>query len=385
MLSSDILELGVMDEDIDLFEGQYVVPEGISYNSYLILDEKTAVMDTVDSRRGGEFMEKAAAALKGRQPDYLVIHHVEPDHAGSLQMFLDAYPGVTLVGNAKTFQMLEQYFSLEGVSRLVVKDQDVLDLGKHHLHFIMAPMVHWPEVMMSYEDTEKILFSADAFGRFGGMETEPAAWDDEARRYYTNIVGKYGPQVQAVLKKAAGLDIACICPLHGPVLTDTIPHVLEKYQLWSTYTPEQDGILIAYASLHGNTEMGADRLADILDRMSGKDIMLADLARVDESEVLSAAFRYPVIVLCASTYNAGMMPAMETFLQHLKAKNLQKRVFGLVENGSWAPSAARCMRAELEKLKDVTLVEPVVTLRGAVKTGDDTALEALARSLLQAM
>lgn len=382
MLSPDIINLGVFDQDIDLFEGQYNVPEGISYNSYMICDEKIAVLDTVDFRKGQEFMENVKKALNGRKPDYLVVHHVEPDHASSVQLFLDSYPEVTLVGNAKTFQMLDLYFHFDNPSKLVVKEGDVLDLGRHHLHFVMAPMVHWPEVMMSYEDSEKILFSADAFGRFGEMETEPLSWDDEGRRYYTNIVGKYGPQVQAVLKKAAVLDIASICPLHGPVLDATIPHVLELYQKWSTYTPESDGILIAYASLHGNTEVAADRLADILDKKSGRDIMLADLARVDESEALSCAFRFSTIVLCASTYNAGIMPAMEDFLHHIKAKNLQKRRIGLMENGSWAPNSAKCMRAALEGLKDLEIVEPVVTIRGALKKTDDAALEALADALL---
>ncbi len=384
MYSDAIRYIGVDDVDIDLFEGQYEVPSGMSYNSYVILDDKIAVMDTVDLRKVNDYLANLKAALEDRKPDYLIVHHVEPDHASSLQRFLDVYPDVTLVGNAKTFQMLENYFHLGSTARLVVKEGEKLELGHHTLTFIMAPMVHWPEVMMSYESEEHLLFSADAFGKFGarGMD-EP--WDDEARRYYLNIVGKYGPQVQAVLKKAAALDIRTILPLHGPDLDETIPHVLDLYQKWSTYTPEiENGVLIAYASLHGNTAGAAERLADILDTKTDGDILLADLARVDPAEALSCAFQYRRVVFAASTYNAGVMPFMDDFLHHLKAKNWQNHVVGLIENGSWAPMAGKVMKAELEGVKNVTVVDPVVSIRGALKESDLPALEALADAILNA-
>ncbi|MBR1683585.1 MAG: FprA family A-type flavoprotein [Clostridia bacterium] len=382
MLSSDIRYIGVDDIDIDLFEGQYMVPAGMSYNSYVILDEKVAVTDTVDLRKVDGFLANLAAALDGRKPDYLIVHHVEPDHASSLQRFLDVYPDVTVVGNVKTFQLLENYFALGSTARLVVKEGDTLPLGKHTLQFVTAPMVHWPEVMMSYESTEKVLFSADAFGKFGARAAEEP-WDDEARRYYLNIVGKYGPQVQAVLKKAAGLDIQTICPLHGPELDETIPHVLDLYQKWSTYTPEiEDGVFIAYASLHGNTALAAERLAEIIDGKISGDVLLADLARDDSAEALSCAFQYKRVVLAASTYNAGLMPFMDDFLHHLKAKNWQNHVVGLIENGSWAPMAAKTMKAELEGVKNITVVEPVVSIRGAVKEADLASLNALADAIL---
>ncbi len=384
MLSPDVHYVGVNDHDIDLFEGQYFVPDGMSYNAYAILDEKVAVLDTVDIRKQAEYLQNLKTVLGERKPDYLVVHHVEPDHASSLQAFLDVYPGTTLVGNAKTFQMLENYFLLGDTPRQVVKEGDTLDLGAHKLTFVMAPMVHWPEVMMSYDAKDHTLFSADAFGQFGALDSAAEWNDDEARRYYLNIVGKYGTQVQAVLKKAAGLEIETICPLHGPMLTDSIAHVLEKYQLWSTYTPEDNGILIAYASLHGNTAAVCEKLADILDQRGCGDIMLADLARDDDAEALARAFQYGKIVLAASTYNAGVMPAMDDFLHHLKAKNWQKRTVALIENGSWAPMAAKTMRGELETLKDITILEPVVTLRGAPKKTDIPALEALADALVNA-
>ena len=382
MISEAIRYAGVNDHEIDLFEGQYEVPSGMSYNSHVILDEQVCVMDTVDRAFAGEYLTRVEEALDGRNPDYLVISHMEPDHASSLQAFVDRWPGVTLVGNAKTFQILENYFQLPGTARRVVKEGETLSLGKHTLRFIMAPMVHWPEVMMTYEESEKILFSADAFGQFGALDEMPEWDDDEARRYYLNIVGKYGPQVQAVLKKAAGLDIAAIAPLHGPVLTDGIPHALEKYGIWSTYAVEDPGVLICYASLHGNTAGAAEKLAEILDRKGCPEVMLADLARSDMAEAVACACRYGKVVLCASTYNAGIMPFMEDYLHHLQAKNWQKRRVGLVENGSWAPMAAKEMRALLEGMKEITVLEPAVTLRGALKTADLPALEELADALL---
>ena len=381
MPSSAFVYIGVNDHEIDLFEGQYPVPYGISYNSWLILDEKVCVMDTVDRRFGEVYLANLEKSLDGRKPDYLVISHVEPDHASSLQLFLDRYPETALVGNAKTFQMLENYSRLGAAARVIVKEGESLTLGRHRLSFVMAPMVHWPEVMLSYEAEEKVLFSADAFGTFGALDMEQE-WDDEARRYYLNIVGKYGPQVQAVLKKAAGLEIAAILPLHGPALDETIPHVLEKYQQWSTYTPEAEGVFIAYASLHGNTAAVAEKLADTLDGKGCPEVMLCDLARQDFSEALAQAFRYGKVVFAASTYNAGVMPFMEDFLNHLKAKNWQKRTVGLVENGSWAPMAGKTMRAMLEGMKEIRLLEPVVTIKGAPKTSDMPAIEALADALL---
>ncbi|MBR4458118.1 MAG: FprA family A-type flavoprotein [Clostridia bacterium] len=382
MLSESIRYIGVNDHEIDLFEGQYDVPAGMSYNSWVILDDKVCVTDTVDRAFSEDYLANLDAALDGRAPDYLVVHHVEPDHASSVRIFLDRWPGVTLVGNAKTFQMLENYFDLGGAARLTVKEGDTLPLGTHTLRFITAPMVHWPEVMMSYEESEKLLFSADAFGQFGALDEMPDWDEDEAARYYFNIVGKYGPQVQAVLKKAAGLDIAAVLPLHGPVLSDELPRVLACYSAWSAYTPDLDGVFIAYASLHGNTAAVAERLADIIDQKGCGDVFLADLNRVDPAEALTWAFRFGKVVLCASTYNAGVMPFMEDFIHHLKAKNWQKRTVGLVENGSWAPMAAKVMRELLSSQKELTVLEPAVTVRGALKTADLPALEALADALL---
>ena len=384
MLTNAFRYIGVNDHDIDLFEGQYDVPSGMSYNSWVILDEKVCVLDTVDRAFADEYIRNLEAALDGRKPSYLVVSHVEPDHASSVQAFLDRWPKVTLVGNAKTFQLLDNYFMLEGTEKLVVKEGDTLPLGAHTLRFVMAPMVHWPEVMLSYEETEKVLFSADAFGQFGALDMMPEWDDDEARRYYLNIVGKYGTQVQAVLKKAATLSIAAILPLHGPVLEgDGIAYAIEKYSLWASYAPESEGVFIAYASLHGNTAAAAERLADILDQRGCPDVVLGDLARVDSAEALACAFRYGKIVLCASTYNAGLMPFMEDFLHHLKAKNWQKRTVGLVENGSWAPMAGKVMRELLSGLKEINVLEPAVTLKGAPKTTDIPALEALADTLMK--
>ena len=383
MPSNSFRYIGVNDHDIDLFEGQYEVPSGMSYNSWVLLDGKVCVLDTVDRAFADEYIRNLEAALEGRDPDYLVVSHVEPDHASSVQAFLDRWPRVTLVGNAKTFQLLANYFVLDNTEKLTVKEGDTLPLGAHTLHFVTAPMVHWPEVMMSYEDSEKVLFSADAFGQFGALDMMPEWDDDEARRYYLNIVGKYGPQVQAVLKKAAGLDIAAILPLHGPVLEgEAVAHAVEKTALWASYAPESEGVFIAYASLHGNTAAAAERLADILDQRGCPDVVLGDLARVDSAEALACAFRYGKVVLCASTYNAGLMPFMEDFLHHLKAKNWQKRTVGLMENGSWAPMAGKVMRELLAGMKEITVLEPAVTLKGAPKATDVPALEALADALL---
>lgn len=375
-MTNAIAYVGVNDHDIDLFEGQYVVPHGISYNAYVILDDKIAVMDTVDKRKSDEYLANLDKVLQGRTPDYLVVSHVEPDHASSVRAFMDKYPTATIVGNAKTHQMLKLYFDLSGVEVMTVKEGDALPLGAHTLNFVLAPMVHWPEVMMAYESTEKVLFSADAFGKFGALDVDEP-WDDEARRYYLNIVGKYGPQVQAVLKKAAALSIETICPLHGPILTDLIPHVLEKYNLWSSYAPENDGVLVAYASLHGNTAKAAHNLAEQL-KAKGVSCALCDLAREDSAQALALAFQYGKVVLAASSYNAGMMPAMEDFLHHLKGKNYQKRTVALMENASWAPSAVKNMKEILGQMKEITIIEPTVTIRGAVKPDDEAAIAALA-------
>lgn len=381
MITNDILYLGVNDRDIDLFEGQYVVPEGISYNSYLIMDEKTAVMDTVDQRKKEEYLANLENALNGRCPDYLVVSHVEPDHASSVAAFLDKYPSAQLVGNAKTFQILTQYFDLNLTNAVTVKEGDVLSLGRHQLHFTMAPMVHWPEVMFAYDSYDKVLFSADAFGKFGALDAEED-WLCEARRYYFNIVGKFGMPVQTVLKKASALDIRIICPLHGPVLKENLGYYLEKYQLWSSYQPETEGVFIAYASLHGNTAAAARKLGDILKEKGCPDVEILDLARDDMAEALENAFQYGKMVLAASSYNGGVMPFMEDFLHHLKGKNYQKRTVALIENGSWAPSAKKAMGDILSQMNAVTVLEPSVTIRGAMKEEDIAALSALAEELM---
>lgn len=382
MITDDILYIGVDDREIDLFEGQYVVPNGISYNSYVILDNKIAVMDTVDERKKEDYLANLEKALGGKSPDYLVVSHVEPDHASSVDAFLQKYPDTQLVGNAKTFQMLALYFDRSFDSALVVKDGDTLSLGKHELHFIMTPMVHWPEVMFTYDSFSKVLFSADAFGKFGALDAEED-WTCEARRYYFNIVGKFGMPVQTVLKKAAALDIQIICPLHGPVLKENLSYYLDKYQIWSSYEPESEGVFIAYASLHGNTAGAAKKLQELLTAKGCPKAAIADLARDDMAEALEDAFRYGKIVLAASSYNGGVMPFMEDFLHHLKGKNYQKRTLALIENGSWAPSANKTMREILSQMKDIQILETSVTVKGAVKEDDIKALEALADALMQ--
>ena len=382
MVTNDIRYIGVDDKTLDLFESQYVVPNGVSYNSYVILDDKVAVMDTVDRRKTTEFLANLRQALAGRQPDYLVVQHMEPDHAASIQALVEQYPDVQLVASAKALQMLPLYFTGLDLSRAVtVKEGDTLSLGRHELTFISAPMVHWPEVMMTYDKCDKVLFSADGFGKFGALDTDEA-WDDEARRYYFNIVGKYGPQVQSVLKKAAGLDIRAICPLHGPVLKEDLGHYLDKYNIWSSYGVESEGVFIACASIHGHTAAAMEKLAEILKAKGCPKVVMADLTRDDTAKALENAFRYGKVVLAAASYNAGVMPAMEDFLHHLKGKNYQKRTVALVENGSWAPTAARTMREILGQTKDITVVEPAVTIRGALKDSDLPALEALADAIL---
>ncbi len=381
-ISEDIVYVGVDDKEIDLFESQYVVPNGVSYNSYLILDDQIALMDTVDARKTTEWLERVKQELKGKTPAYLILSHLEPDHSGSVEAVAKAYPDMKLVGNAKTFAMLPQFIDLDTTDRqVVVKEGDTLSLGKHTLHFVMAPMVHWPEVMVEYEETEKVLFSADAFGKFGALDTEED-WACEARRYYFNIVGKYGGPVTTLLKKAAALDIQTICPLHGPVLKEKLEYYIGKYQTWSSYEPEDKGILIAYASIHGNTAQVAQNLAEILRSKGAEKVVVSDLAREDMAEVIEDAFRYDRMILAAASYDGGVFPCMESFLAHLKSKAYQKRKVGLVENGSWAPCAGRIMKSTLESMKDITLVEPLVTIRSAQKPADEVQLNALADVML---
>lgn len=381
-ITDSIKYIGTDDKDIDLFESQYVVPNGVSYNSYVILDEKVAVMDTVDARRGAEWIENLEQALAGRKVDYLVVSHMEPDHAANIQKLAEKYPEMIVVGNAKTFPMLGQFFDIDLSERsLVVKEGETLNLGSHELTFVMAPMVHWPEVMVAYESSEKILFSADGFGKFGALDTEED-WACEARRYYFNIVGKYGAQVQALLKKAAGLDIQIICPLHGPILKENLEYYIGKYQVWSSYEPEDEGILIAYASIHGHTAKAAQKLKEILEAKGAKKVAITDLSRDDMAEAIEDAFRYDKMVLAAATYDGGIFPCMEDFLHHLKSKTYRKRTVALMENGSWAPIAAKNMRAVLEEMKDITVCDKVVTIKSAMKESTIADMEALADELI---
>ena len=381
-VTDSVVYIGVDDKTIDLFESQYVVPNGVSYNSYLILDEKLAVMDTVDARKTAEWLDNLETALHGRTPDYLVVLHMEPDHAGSIQILAEKYPEMKLVGNAKTFTMMQQFFTMDLTDRTVtVKEGDTLSLGSRTLTFVFAPMVHWPEVMVAYDSKDKILFAADGFGKFGALDTDED-WACEARRYYFNIVGKYGAQVQALLKKASALDIQKICPLHGPVLTENLGYYLDKYNTWSSYAPEDDGVLIAYASIHGHTAEAAKKMADILKARGAKKVVLTDLARDDMSEAIEDAFRYDKLLLAAASYNADVFPCMESFLLHLKGKNYQNRTIGIMENGTWAPSAAKCMKEIVGKMKNIRLCETVVTIKSAMKEADIPKMEALAEEIL---
>ncbi len=385
MISDTIKYIGVDDLDIDLFESQYVVPEGMSYNSYLIDDEKIAVLDTADARKGEEWKANLKAALGDRQPDYLVAHHMEPDHSALIAWMLETYPGVQLVCSAQAVKMLANFFDgVDFTGRVItVKEGDTLALGKHTLQFIGAAMIHWPEVIMSYDTTDKVLFSADGFGKFGALVHETDDWACEARRYYFNICGKYGAQVQSVLKKAAALDIQAICPLHGPVLKgEPLATAIKLYDTWSKYEPESEGILIAYASIHGGTAKAAERLGEILRAKGAPKVVVSDLSREDMAEVIEDAFRYPTVVVAASSYDAGVFPVMHDFLYHLQIKNYQKRKFAIIENGSWAPSAGKVMRGMIEALKDCEIVEPIVTIRSRMKAADEALLEQLANNLI---
>lgn len=380
-ITDSILYVGVDDKDLDLFESQYVVPNGVSYNSYVILDEKVTLMDTVDQRATKEWLENLDAVLEGRTIDYLVVSHMEPDHAANAKTLLDKFPNMKIVGNAKTFAMMSRFFDVDLTGRsVVVKEGDTLNLGAHTLQFIMAPMVHWPEVMVTYEQSEKILFSADGFGKFGALDVEEP-WACEARRYYFNIVGKYGAQVQALLKKAATLDIKMICPLHGPILKENLAFYIDKYNTWSSYEPEDEGVFVAYASIHGNTAEAAKEFVEMLRKNGAEKVVIADLSREDMAEAVEDAFRYSKLVVAAASYDAGVFPCMEDFLHHLKAKNYQKRTVGIIENGSWAPSAAKQMRAILEEMKNITICEPVVTIKSTLNETSRKELEALAEVL----
>lgn len=379
-ISDSVLYVGADDKTLDIFESQYPIPNGVSYNSYVIMDEKVAVMDTVDKRATKTWFENLEKTLNERKPDYLVVSHMEPDHAANIKNFAECYPEAKIVGNAKTFTMMDQFFEMDLTDRkVVVKEGETLNLGTHTLQFFMAPMVHWPEVMVAYEQHEKILFSADGFGKFGALDAEEE-WTEEAARYFLNIVGKYGVQVQGLLKKASGLDIRMICPLHGPILKENLGYYIEKYQTWSTYQSEKHGVMVAYASIHGNTAQAAEEMAEML-RANGEEAEVFDLSRTDVSLAVRKAFYYDRLVLAAATYDGGVFPCMEEFLLHLKSKNFQKRTVGLIENGTWAPLAGKIMRGLLEPMKDITILEPVVTIKSAVHDDTRAAMKELADAL----
>ena len=382
-ISESVLYIGVDDTTLDLFESQYIIPNGVSYNSYVIIDDKIAVMDTVDNRKSEEWFANLEAALNGRTPDYLIISHLEPDHAANIQKAAEKYPDMKLVGNKKTFAMLPQFFDMSFDGRMVeVGEGDTLSLGNHTLTFIMAPMIHWPEVMVAYESAEKILFSADGFGKFGALDADED-WTCEARRYYFNIVGKYGAPVQTLLKKAAALDIKTICPLHGPILKENLEYYINKYDIWSSYKPEDEGIFIAYASIHGNTAQAAIKLKEILEAKGAKKVAITDLTRDDMAEAVEDAFRYDKLVVAASTYDGGVFPCMEDFLLHLKAKSYQNRKVAIMENGSWAPAAAKKMREYLESMKNIDICEKSVSIKSTVTSDTVKAMEEMADCLIK--
>ncbi len=382
-VTDTIRYIGVNDHQIDLFEGQYPVPNGMAYNSYVILDQKIAVMDTVDINFTQEWLRNLETELGGRKPDYLVIQHMEPDHSASIRHFLEAYPDTTVVATAKAFAMISQFFDLDLADHaLTAENGATLSLGAHELNFIFAPMVHWPEVMMTYDSTDKVLFSADAFGKFGALDVEED-WDCEARRYYIGIVGKYGAQVQNVLKKAAGLDIQTICPLHGPVLQDNLAHYIEKYNIWSSYAVESEGVMIAYTSVYGHTKAAVCLLADKLKENGCPKVVVCDLARDEMTEAVEDAFRYGKLVLATTTYNADIFPFMKQFIDHLTERNYQNRTIGLIENGSWAPLAVKIMKGMFEKSKNITWLDTSVTIKSALNDDSHAQIEAMAKELCQ--
>ena len=382
MNTENIKYVGVNDKTLDLFESQYIVPNGISYNSYIILDDKITIMDTVDKRAISEWEKNVEKALDGRKPDYLVISHLEPDHSSGIEVIVNKYPNMKIIVNQRSATMLPQFVATNLTDRIIVVNEETeIDLGTHKLKFIMAPMVHWPEVMFTYESSEKILFSADAFGKFGSLDIDED-WDCEARRYYFNIVGKYGMQVQTVLKKVANLEVESICPLHGPILTENLEHYINKYDIWSSYKAENKGILIAYNSIHGNTEKVVQKLVEILKEMTTEKIVVSDLSREDMAEIIEDAFRYDKMVIAAPTYDAGLFPATEDFLNHLKNKNFQNRKVAVIENGSWAPMAGKIISTKLQEMKDIIKIEPTVTIKTTMTEQNIEELKALAKNIL---
>ena len=380
-VTEDIRYIGVNDHDVDLFEGQYTVENGMSYNSYVILDEKVAVMDTVDAHFGVEWLQNLETELNGRRPDYLVVQHMEPDHSANIAVFMETYPEAQIVSSAKAFVMMQQFFGTDFPERkVVVGEGSTLKLGRHTLTFVTAPMVHWPEVIVTYDSTDKVLFSADGFGKFGALDVEED-WADEARRYYIGIVGKYGAQVQSLLKKAAALDIAIICPLHGPVLNENLGYYLDKYNTWSSYAVEDEGVVIAYTSIYGHTKEAVEELAEKLNQRGCPNVVVADLARCDMAEVVADAFRYSKLVLATTTYNATIFPYMQSFIDHLTARNYQGRTVGMIENGAWAPMAAKVMKKMLETSKNLTYTDTTVTVKCALNDASRAQIDALADEL----
>lgn len=380
-VTEDIRYIGVNDHDVDLFEGQYTVENGMSYNSYVILDEKVAVMDTVDAHFGVEWLQNLETELNGRRPDYLVVQHMEPDHSANIAVFMETYPEAQIVSSAKAFVMMQQFFGTDFPERkVVVGEGSTLKLGRHTLTFVTAPMVHWPEVIVTYDSTDKVLFSADGFGKFGALDVEED-WADEARRYYIGIVGKYGAQVQALLKKAAALDIGIICPLHGPVLNENLGYYLDKYNTWSSYAVEDEGVVIAYTSIYGHTKEAVEELAEKLNQCGCPNVVVADLARCDMAEVVADAFRYSKLVLATTTYNATIFPHMQSFIDHLTARNYQGRTVGMIENGAWAPMAAKVMKKMLETSKNLTYTDTTVTVKCALNDASRAQIDALADEL----
>lgn len=380
-VTEDIRYIGVNDHDVDLFEGQYTVENGMSYNSYVILDERVAVMDTVDAHFGVEWLQNLATELNGRRPDYLVVQHMEPDHSANIAVFMETYPEAQIVSSAKAFVMMQQFFGTDFPERkVVVGEGSTLKLGRHTLTFVTAPMVHWPEVIVTYDSTDKVLFSADGFGKFGALDVEED-WADEARRYYIGIVGKYGAQVQALLKKAAALDIAIICPLHGPVLNENLGYYLDKYNTWSSYAVEDEGVVIAYTSVYGHTKEAVEELAEKLNQRGCPNVVVADLARCDMAEAVADAFRYSKLVLATTTYNATIFPHMQSFIDHLTARNYQGRTVGMIENGAWAPMAAKVMKKMLETSKNLTYTDTTVTVKCALNDASRAQIDALADEL----
>ena len=380
-ISKDIIYVGASDKNINLFEGQYVLENGMAYNSYLIKDKDYVIFDTVDERVTAQWLQKLSEELDGESPDYLIVSHMEPDHAYNIGILAEKYPDMKIVGNQITFNILSNFFNIDLSKRkVIVSEGDILDIGKHKLQFVMAPMVHWPEVMMTYDQTDKILFSADAFGKFGALDVDEE-WDCEARRYYFGIVGKYGDQVQALLKKAEKLDIQTICPLHGPVLKENLEHYIGKYQTWSSYEPEEDGIFIACSSIYGNTLKAANKLAEILREKGNKKVVVSDLTREDWAEAVEDAFRYSTLVVASSSYNMGLFPPMEHFLDYLKERNYQKRKVAIIENGSWAPSAGRCMKKMLQEMKNLDIIEPTITIKSTMNEQNVEEMNKLAEGL----